>query len=218
VVGEPTRRTSPSAPARGIGALDRIAEQLAAEAGVGLGVAESPAELIAAHRLRYRDAVERGQATAESTRDGLERDTFDTRALQICAWDGDTLVGTLRLVLPMPGKPLPIEAAFGLTVEPANEVVDVGAPVVAAQVGGERSRRVADGLLAQAWFETRARGHLVMAGIASASLVERYRALGIDVEILRHGSGDRNAVRLDPSVSLAKRPAGARGPGGSQVR
>jgi Acetyltransferase (GNAT) domain len=200
VAAHPIRRTSESGTARGIAALDRLAERLAAEAGVVLDVADSPAELIAAHRLRYRDAQARGRASAEGARDGLERDTFDTRALQICAWEGERLVGTLRLVLPMPGKPLPLEEAFALTVEPADEVVEVGSAVLTPELGGERARRVADGLIAQAWFEARARGYLVMAGIASSRLLGRYRGLGVEVEVLRRGSDDRNAVRLDPSI------------------
>ncbi len=185
MAGKPTSETTPSSPARGVGALDRVAERLAAEAGVELGVADSPSDLIAAHRLRHRVAS--------------ERDAYDTRALQICAWDGDTLVGTLRLVLPMPGKRLPVEEAFDLAVEPAGEVVDVGPAVVAPGLGSERARQVADGLVAQAWFETRARGYLVMAAIASSRLAERYRALGLDVEVIGR-LGDRNALRLDPSI------------------
>ena len=108
-------------------------------------------------------------------------------------------MGTLRLVLPMPGKRLPVEEAFDLAVEPAGEVVDVGPAVVAPGLGSERARHVADGLVAQAWFETRARGYLVMAAIASSRLTERYRALGLDVEIIGR-LGDRNALRLDPSI------------------
>src|SRR4051794_3305971 len=116
----------------GVGALDRLAEELAGAAGLRLGVADSPAELIGAPRLRYRDASEQGTATAVGDADGLERDAFDSRALQICAWDGERLAGTLRLVLPMPGKSLPTEEALSMTVEPAGEVVDVGTPVVAS--------------------------------------------------------------------------------------
>ena len=39
-----------------------------------------------------------------------------------------------------------------------------------------------------------------MAAIASSRLVERYRALGLDVEVLGRDGGDRNAVRVDPSI------------------
>ena len=185
---------------RGIAGLDRLAERLTADAEVRLGVADSPAELIAAHRLRYRDAAAHGRTTAEGAHDGMERDTFDTRALQICAWEGESLVGTLRLVLPMPGKRLPLEESFALQVEPAGEVVELGTAVLVPDLAGERARRVADGLIAQAWFEARARGDLVMAGIASSRLLERYQALGLDVQVLRRGSDDRNAIRLDPSM------------------
>jgi len=198
LAGPPTHRSSASGAARGIAALDRLAEELATAAGVELGVADSPSELIAAHRLRYRDASSHGRATAADDADGIERDVFDARALQICAWDGDVLVGVLRLVLPMPGKRLPTEEIVGLDVAPAGEVVDVGQPVV--ELGGERGRRAAAGLFAQAWFETRARGYLVMAGIVPERLLDRYRELGLDVEVLAHGDGDRCSVRLDPSV------------------
>jgi hypothetical protein len=199
VAAKSTREIALGGPVRGIGALDRVAEQLAASAGVSLGVADSPAELISAHRLRYREASERGRTTAEGDRDGLERDGYDSRALQVCAWDGETLTGSLRLVLPMPGKRLPVEEAFGITVDPVGEVVDLGPPVLAAALGGQRARDVADGLLAQAWFETRARGHVVMAGIASSRQVERYRALRLEIEELGR-LGDRAAVRIDPSI------------------
>jgi hypothetical protein len=188
-----------TAPVRGIAALDRLAEELAADAGVRLGIADSPAELIAAHRLRYRDASAHGTTTEEGDRDGMERDAFDSRALQICGWDGEALVASLRLVLPMPGKRLPLEYEFGLTIEPPGEAVEIGEPVVAGGLGGERARRVADGLLAQAWFETRARGYLVMAAAGSSRLIGQYQRLGLEAEQIAR-AGDRVAVRLDPSV------------------
>jgi len=189
-------------PVRGIAALDRLAERLVGDAQMRLAVADSPAELIAVHRMRYRDASARGRASAEGERDGLESDAFDTRALQICAWDGERLVGTLRLVLPMPGKRLPIEHAFALAVEPVGEAVDVGQPLVAPELGEQGVRRVADGLLAQAWFETRARGYLVMAGTASTALIARYEALGLQLEVLAGTDDDRHAVRLAPVDQL----------------
>jgi hypothetical protein len=185
---------------RGIGALDRLAEELAEAAGLRLGVADSPAELIAAHRLRSRHAGEHRTVTAADDADGLQHDVYDTRSLQICAWDGEALVATLRLVLPMPGTLLPAEEAFSVSVEPAGEVVDVGAPVIAPELARERAQRIADGLLAQAWFETRARGYLVMTGLASSRLVGHLRTLGLDLEILGRDGGDRHAIRIDPSV------------------
>jgi hypothetical protein len=186
-------------PVRGIAALDRLAEELSASAGVRIAVADSAAELIAAHRLRYRDASAHGTATAEGDRDGMERDAFDSRALQICGWDGEVLVASLRLVLPMPGKRLPLEQAFGITVEPAGEAVEVGEPMVTSDWGGMRRQRAEDGMLAQAWFETRARGYLVMAAAGSPRLIAHYRRLGLEAEQIAR-AGNRVAVRLDPSV------------------
>ena len=201
----------PVSPIRGIAALDRLAERLADAAGLRLGIADSPAELIAVHRLRFRHASERGRERREDHADGLERDDFDTRALQICAWDGEVLVGTLRLVLPMPGKRLPAEEAFSLTVEPVGEVVDLGPPVIAAELGGERAQAAADGLLAQAWFETRARGYTMIAGTASDRALERYRALGLELEPL----GPARPYQGEDCRPV-RGPAGAHGPGGSE--
>jgi hypothetical protein len=198
----------PSSPIRGIAAIDRLAERLADEARVRLGVADSPAELIAAHRLRFRHASQRGRARREDHPDGLERDDFDTRALQICAWDGDVLVGTVRLVLPIPDRPLPTEQAFGITIEPRGEVVDVGHPVVAAGLSGDAASRGWAGLFAQVWFETRARGYTAMAGAASARAAERYRGLGIELEPLgparAYWGEESRPMRLDPLVGSGR--------------
>ena len=188
--------TPRASPTRGIAALDRIAEQLADAAGLRLGIADSPAELIAAHRLRYRDASEQGRATAEADVDGMARDGFDSRALQICGWDGEVLVATLPLVLPMPGKRLPCEHAFEVSVEPSGEVVDLGRPLVATGLRGDRARRASAGLLAQAWFEARARGYTAMAGVAPPADVERYRALGLAVEVLAPSDSRRALFRV----------------------
>jgi hypothetical protein len=188
-------------PVRGIAVLDRRAGELAAAAGVRLGVADSPAELIAAYRLRARE-------TGTTPTVQSDPDAFDARALQICAWDGETLVGTLRLVLPVPGKRLPLEQEFGLAVEPAGEVVELCAPLVTPEWSGQPRRRVEDGLVAQAWFETRARDYRVMAAAVSPQLAARYGALGLGVEPLAR-LGDRSAVRLDPAARKGAPPGEA---------
>ena len=168
---------------RGIGALDRLAEELAGAAGLRLGVADSPAELIAAHRLRYRHASEHGTATAVDDADGMQNDGYDHRALQICAWDDEVLVGTLRLVLPMPGKLLPAEEAFSVTVEPAGEVVDVGSPVIAAELAGERAQRVADGL--------------IQAHVSMLLIGQDWRGAGLGSMLLREGLDRAGGLQLD---------------------
>jgi len=188
-------------PVRGIAALDRLAERLIAATELRLAVADSPAELIAVHRLRYRDVAERGAQSADHA-DGLERDAYDARALQICAWDGDVLAGTVRLVLPVPGKRLPTEEAFDLTVEPDGEVVDLGRVLVAPRLGAEAGQRAWGALFAQAWFETRARGYAGMASAESALRIERFRALGIVFDILgpARPEGDLHPVRLVAAI------------------
>ena len=188
-------------PVRGIAALDRLAERLIAATELRLAVADSPAELIAVHRLRYRDVAERGAQSADHA-DGLERDAYDARALQICAWDGDVLAGTVRLVLPVPGKRLPTEEAFDLTVEPDGEIVDLGRVLVSPRLGAEAGQRAWGALFAQAWFETRARGYAGMASAESALRIERFRALGIVFDILgpARPEGDLHPVRLVAAI------------------
>ena len=185
-------------PVRGIAALDRLAERLTGATELRLAVADSPAELIAVHRLRYRDVTERGLAQPAEHADGLERDAYDSRALQICAWDGDVLAGTVRLVLPVPGRRLPTEEAFDLTVEPAGEVVDLGRVLVSPRLGADAAQRAWGALFAQAWFETRARGYSGMTSAASAQRIERFGALGVGFDILgpARPEGDLYPVRL----------------------
>jgi hypothetical protein len=192
----------PTRPARGIAALDRLAERLTGATELRLAVADSPAELIAVHRLRYRDVTERGLAQPGEHPDGLERDAYDARALQVCAWDGDVLAGTVRLVLPVPGKRLPTEEAFDLTVESAGEVVDIGRVLVSPRLGADAAQRAWGGLFAQAWFETRARGYTGMTSAASAPRIERYRALGVVFDILgpARPEGDLHPVRLVAAI------------------
>src|SRR5262249_40989092 len=81
-------------------------------APLAFGVARSPAELEAVYRLRYEVVMDQGWAKPEGFPDGLERDAFDERALQIVVWDGSELVGTTRLVAPKAGCRLPTEEAF----------------------------------------------------------------------------------------------------------
>jgi hypothetical protein len=182
--------------APGIVALDALAGQLLLRAGVRIGVAHTIVELGAVHRLRHRDASTAPEA--------LEPDPYDDHALQLAAWRGSALAATMRLVLPVPGRRLPTEAAFDLDIEPRGEVVDVGDLIVGPAAQGDSAHRVWGGLFALAWQEARARGYTVMAGIASQQLVERYRALGVHVEVLGPPRTDAGAetypIRLDPTA------------------
>jgi hypothetical protein len=193
--------------APGIAALDDLAGQLLLRAGARLGVAHTEAELEDVFRLRYDHVVRHGWARAEELPEGLERDADDDRALQLGTWRGPALVGTMRLVLPVPGRRLPTEAAFDLEIEPRGEVVDVGRLLIGAPYRGDPAHRVWGGLFALAWQETRARGYTVLAGVTSAREVETYRSLGLAFEVLAparpYWGGDRHPVRLDPATGEA---------------
>jgi N-acyl-L-homoserine lactone synthetase len=180
----------------GVAALDALAGQLLLRAGVRVGVAHTIVELGSVHRLRHRHV--------SAMLDPLEPDPYDEHALQLAAWRGTALAATMRLVLPVPGRRLPTEAAFDLTVEPRGEVVDVGRLLVGPASRGDSAHRAWGGLFALAWQESRARSYTVMAGVASTQLVERYRSLGVHVETLaparKDPGGELHAVRLDPAA------------------
>jgi N-acyl-L-homoserine lactone synthetase len=189
----------------GIAALDALAGQLLLRAGVRIGVAHTIAELEAVHRLRHRDVSADGWPGSASPTDALEPDPYDDHALQLAAWRGTTLAASMRLVLPMLGRRLPSEEAFDLDIEPRGEVVDLGRLLVGPASRGDPAHRAWGGLFALAWQESRARSYAVIAGIASTPLVERYRSLGVHVEILGPSRTDAGAelypVRLDPAAS-----------------
>lgn len=187
-------------------ALDRLAERLlAASAPLRVEPARSAAELEAVHRLRYEHVVGEGWRRAEELPPDAEGDDYDAHAVQVAAWDGTALVGTVRLVLPHPDRRLPVEDAFELRVEPRGQVVEIGRLLIAGDRRGDPAHRAWGALFARAWREVRAAGYLVMAGAASAGLVERYRALGLPFEVLgparRHWGEDRHPVRLDPGAA-----------------
>jgi hypothetical protein len=176
----------------GLIALDALARQLRAGAGdLRVAVARTPDEVVALAVLRERIAA------------GAGRDDHDTDALQIGAWDGDEPAGTMRLVLPVPGRRLPVEEAFDLIVEPAGAVTEAGRLVVSPEQRGDPAHRIWGALFAIAWFELRARGLSVLAGTASPRMVARLTALGLPFEVLGparpYWGEDRHPVRLDPS-------------------
>jgi hypothetical protein len=165
--------------APGIAALDRLSGQL----------------LRAASDLRV--AV----ATSEADRE----DAYDADALHVGAWTGDALAGTLRLVLPRPGRCLPVEEAFGIEIAPAGAVAEAGRLVVAPEQRGDPAHRIWGGLFARAWLELRSHGLAVLAGTAAPRMVGRLRALGLPFEVLAparpYWGEQRHPVRLDPSHS-----------------
>jgi hypothetical protein len=184
--------------ADGVAALDRLAPRLLAGAEpVRVAVASDDEDLRALQRLRYRQVRE---WIAAPEPDG---DTHDDDALHIAAWDGAALAGGMRLVLPAPGRLLPVEEAFGLEVEPRGAVAEAGRLVIAPEHRGDPAHRIWGALFARAWLELRARGLSVLAGSASPRMVERLTALGLPFVILgparEHWGELRHPVRLDPA-------------------
>lgn len=188
-------------------ALDRLSERLLVAARPLLvGVADAAPERQAAYRLRGRHVIDAGWAGAEELPEGLERDAHDDDAVHICARIARTLVGTARLVLPVAGRRLPVEAAFDLDIEPRGAVVEVGRLVIAASHRGDPAHRAWGALFAFAWLSIRERGFTVMAGAASAHMVDKLQALGLPFETLAparpYWGEERHPVRLDPSRAV----------------
>jgi putative hemolysin len=192
--------------AAGLAALDRLSEQLLGAAdGVHVAVAATDAEREATYRLRYEQVLAHGWARAEALAPESERDAYDADALHIGAWHGDALAGTLRLVLPGPGRRLPVEDAFELDIEPSGRVVEAGRLVVAGSYRGDPAHRIWGALFARGWLTVRSHGFGVLAGAASLRMIQRLQSLGLPFEILApsrpHWGEDRHPVRLDPAHS-----------------
>jgi hypothetical protein len=181
--------------------LDALSHRLlAAVPELRVAVADA-GEWAAIRRLRRDHILAAGWARPEELpRDG-EHDAHDPRALQIGAWRADALVGAIRLVLPAPGRRLPVEEELGVRVEPDGAVAEAGRLVIAREHRGDRAHRAWGALFARAWLELRARDLSVLAGAASPAMVARLRALGLPFEILgparEHHGEPRHPVRLD---------------------
>jgi N-acyl-L-homoserine lactone synthetase len=190
--------------ATGLRALDALSERLLAAApSLRVAVAAADAERQAAYRLRHAQVMHAGWVDPADLPDGLEVDAYDADALQICAWDGEALVGTVRLVFPDAGRPLPVETDFDIRVEPRGHVVEAGRLVIAPTYRGDPAHRAWGALFACAWLSMRARGYSVLAGAAAPRTIKQLRALGLPFEILgparRHWGEERHPVRLDPA-------------------
>lgn len=202
--------------------LDVLSHRLlAAVPGLRVAVAVEAEQRAAIYRLRRQHIVASGWARAQDLPDDGEYDEHDAHALQIGAWTqdadrgvargggrgglagGSALIGAIRLVLPAPGRLLPVEAEFGLRVEPAGAVAEAGRLVIAHTHRGDPAHRAWGALFARVWLELRERNMSVLAGAASPAMVARLRALGLPFEVLgparEHWGELRHPVRLDPA-------------------
>src|SRR5262249_47292899 len=100
------------APRREAPALRRQAANGAADMSVVVRTAETPAERLAAWRIRERVFIgEQGIAEA------IERDGLDDIAWHLVAWESDTAVGTARVVgIDGRNRPVPSAAATAVKI------------------------------------------------------------------------------------------------------
>jgi N-acyl-L-homoserine lactone synthetase len=166
-------------------ALDVLAgDLLRTLGGLEFRSASSAAEIEATYRLRYAAVVENGWATPADYPDGLEHDADDGRAVHIVCVDGERVVGSLRLVPPRPGQPLPTERDFELELDASRPAVDAGRVVLAPSHRGVIGQLALTGLVARGWLEARALGADRIVGVASPAAIELYKELGLRTEVL----------------------------------
>ena len=192
-------------------ALDGLAREILGTLGtLEFRRAEGAAEVDATFRLRGACVLENGWAAASDVPDGRERDEYDEGAVHVVCVEDDEIVGSLRLVPPRAGRPLPTERDFGIRVEPAGAAVDVGRIVSAPDRRVGRSHLILAGLFARGWLEARDMGFDRVVGAVSDRALDLYRGLGVGLEVLgpprEHWGEERSPVELagaDEEVSRA---------------
>jgi N-acyl-L-homoserine lactone synthetase len=162
--------------------LDRLAERaLDALAPLTVTAARTPTEIDAVFRMRYECVTELGWARPEDYPDGRERDEYDDGATLVVCRDGDSIVGSARVVPPTLGRLLPAEREFQIRVEPPGRSVEVGRIVVPQLRRVGRSHLILAGVFARTWLIARNLGYDRIVSTASAELIELYRGLGLTV-------------------------------------
>lgn len=84
------------------------------------------------YKLRYDIyCEEKGWLDCSNYLKGLENDKYDVNSLQFGAFDvNNTLVGSVRLILPKCNMPIPIEETFEITSVPNQKKVEVSRLVI----------------------------------------------------------------------------------------
>lgn len=168
-------------------------------------VAQLPGEQNKIFRLRYETVVQMGWADVSAFPDGIERDEYDSKAIHLAGWDGETLACTARLILPSPTRRLPTEDAFNLDIEPRGSVVDCSRLIVAPPYRASE-HRIFLGLLGAIWLEACRAGFLRICGIQSEAITGLFEKNGIQVLRLapsRDYFGDsRHPILLDISQTV----------------
>ena len=165
--------------------LDKLASRaLDALAPLSFTIARTPAEIDAVYRMRYECVTGLGWARPEDYPDRRERDQDDAGATHLVCCDAGDLVGSARLVPPLPGRLLPSEREFKVRVDPPGRPVEVGRVVVPERHRLGRSHLVMAGLFASAWLVARELGYDRVVSTASDQLIALYRGLGLTVIVL----------------------------------
>ncbi|MGH2561601.1 MAG: acyl-homoserine-lactone synthase [Thermomicrobiales bacterium] len=161
----------------------------------------------AIYRLRYRVVRARGWADPAAFPDGRERDADDDRAVHVVAWAGEQLAATTRIILPSPGKRLPTEATFDVTVEPCGRVANIDRVAVAPEFSDPR-HGVLLATLGRAWQEVRALGYRHWVGVSTVGMIRLYRLAGMQMTVLgpprRYWGEERIPVLFDPIASAPR--------------
>jgi N-acyl-L-homoserine lactone synthetase len=183
-------------------ALDALAATLARRSDLEFAVATTDAQRAACFALR-RQAVREGGW--DDAADEGEQDAFDAAAVHLLGSRRGQPCCCGRLVLP-PG-PLPTEVAFGITVEPAGAVADVGRMTVVASVRrADRAAFVA--LLAALYLETRRRGYTTGCGMMAPNVRALMRHLGVRLDVLGPDRAYRGVWRAPVRFDVAVHAAG----------
>ena len=165
--------------------LERVALELTMSiAPLRIGVTSDAADLDAIFRLRGAEIIERGWAPPGALPTGRDRDAYDDDAVHIAIRHAADVVGACRLLLPSPHRPLPIERDFELRIEPYGHVVQWSRLVLARAYRGDPQHRLAMACFAALWLETNRRGFDACAGVVAKPMLELYRSVGMDFQVL----------------------------------
>lgn len=165
--------------------LDLIADEtLERLVPLEFAAARDPAEIDAVLRMRTECVIEEGWGVPADFPDGRERDEYDQGATFVTCRDGATLVGSARLVPPVPGRRPLIDKEFDVRLAAPERVLEAGRLVVPRRHRRGRSHRILVGLFARSWLLARELGFDRIVGQANAPSIGLYRALGLSVVML----------------------------------
>ena len=165
--------------------LERVALEVTRSiAPLRIGVTFDPDDLDAMFRLRGAEIVERGWAPPEALPSGRDRDEYDDNAVQIAIWHVVDVIGVCRLLLPSPHRLLPIERDFDLRLDRYGGVVQWSRLVLAPAYRGDPQHRLAMACFAALWLETNRRRFDACAGVIAQPMLDLYRGIGMEFEVL----------------------------------